>query len=272
MASGRSSPYARGIPGSANRSGGGQPREHIPGTATSSCEDTRTHESTDPAKRDAEGKIDGDEGGSVVGRLHHPRRRRNPSLRIQNIVNRQGGDEFRIPLGSSNNRPTRKSLRRDNRNAEGRSDDDGPGMGAWGHKEVGTQEGSHSINRYGGSRPDGDGGGTAVSHAQGNHSAINGSSMGQPEDDGPRMAPGNHNFAHAQAGPCLADKKAESHPKDRGPGIAGSNSYVIQRWENPDSAGGRAASDPSKHTNLKRLQLCSIRVKKWGKAEESGNC
>jgi len=123
VASGRSSPYVRGKPGSA-RSGGGQPREHIPGTATSSCEDTRTNESTDPAKRDAERKPDGDEGGSVVGRPHHARRRRNHSLRIQNIVNRQGGDEFRIALSSSNNRRTRKSLRRDNRNAEGRSNDD----------------------------------------------------------------------------------------------------------------------------------------------------
>jgi len=146
------------------------------------------------------------------------------------------------------------------------------GMGAWGHKEVGTQEGSHSINRYGGSQPDGDGGGTAFSHAQGNHSAINRSSMGQPEDDDLRMAHGNHNLAHAQAGPCLVDKKAESHPEDHRPGIAGSNSHVIQRWENPESAGGRAASDPSRDTNLKRLQVCSIRVKKLGKDRESGNC
>jgi len=67
--------------------------------------------------------------------------------------------------------------------------------------------------------------------------------MGQPDDDS-RMAPGNHKFIHAQASLCLVDKKAESHPEDRGPGIAGSNSHVIQRWENPDSAGGRAVSDP----------------------------
>ena len=174
-------------------------------------------------------------------------------------MNGQGGDEFRLALGSSNNGRTRKSLRRANRNAAGRSEDDGLGMGACGHKEVGTQEGSHSINI--------NGGGTAVIHTQENHSVINRSSMGQSEDHDSRIASSNYNFIHAQVSPCLVDRNAESHPEDRGPGITGINSHVIQRWENPDSAGGRAVSDPWEDDE--GFQLCE----EMGEGSpKSGNC
>ena len=158
---GRSSPCARGKLRS-DRSGEGQLRDHIPGTATSSCEDPPTQGITDPTKRDAEVKPDGDGGGSVVGRVHHPPMRRNPSLRIRDIMNRQGG-ELRIALSSSNNRRTRKSLRRANRNSDCPPESGGLATGAGGHKEVGTRGSSHSINRHGESHPGGDGGGMAIS-------------------------------------------------------------------------------------------------------------
>ena len=188
----------------------------------------------------------------MVGRAHHPRTRRNPSLRIQNIMSRQGG-EFRIAPGSSNNRRTRKSLRRANRNPNCPPQDGGLETGAGGHKEVGTRGGPDSINRNGESQPDGDGGGTVVSHTRENRGAITGNSMSQPEDDQLRMAPNNHNFAHTQASPCLADKNAGGHPEDDGLRVAGSGSHVIQHWENPDSAGGRAVSDPWKDSEPEEL-------------------
>jgi len=232
-AGGHSSPYVRRKPRSANRREG-QPKNHIPGIADSRGNGTLTQGSTDSPNKDAEIRPV-DEGGSVVGGSHHPHTRRNPSLRIQNIMSRRGGDEPRVAPGSKNITQTRRSSRLANRNAKGQPEGGGLEMGAGGHKAVGTGESSYSINRNGESRLDGDGGGAAVSHTQESHGAINRNAMSQPDNE-LRIAPSDHNNSYTQTSPNPANRNMRHHLEDDGPGIEGSPSGSTYAWYDPDSS------------------------------------
>jgi len=292
VAGGRSRPHVKANLISEKRNGDGQSECHVPEIAVGS-KDTCTQGSTESTNRNAEIKLEGDQGGVTDRRDHSTHTRVNPSLRNGSTVSLPGGDEPRIGPGSSNKTQTQVSQHRENPNVEGQPEDGGLGIEVGGYKEVGTRESSHSINRHGDSQPGGDGGGMAISRTVEDNSAINGNTVSQPEDGEMRMAVGNYNNTHPQTSSSPADRNSGGHlegarlriagsssraagtwdgarsprssspvgenPKGRlgggGRGLGGSGNRAVHRWENPDSAGGLAHG-----TGRGRLPVqCSLR-------------
>ena len=235
VSGGRSSPHAQTNLIPEMRNGDGQSGCHVPEMAVVSSKDTCAQGSTDSANRNAEIKVDGDQGGVTDGRDYSTRTRVNPSLRNGSTMSWPGGDEPRIGPGSRNITQTRRSSRLANRNAKGQPEGGGLEMGAGGHKAVGTRESSYSINRNGESRLDGDGGGAAVSHPQESHGAINRNAMSQPDNE-LRIAPSDHNNSYTQTSPNPANRNMRHHLEDDRPGIEGSPSGSTYAWYDPDSS------------------------------------
>jgi len=276
VAGGRSSPHVKANLISKKSSGDGQLERYTPEMTTVSSKDTCTQGSTDPANRNAEVKVDGDQGGVTVGHDHTTTHTwANPSLRNGNIMSRPGGDEPRIGPDSSGNIQTQESSYRVYPYAESWPEDGGLGMETICSIGVGTRESSHSIDIDGESQLDGYGKGMAVSSTREDNSATNRGAMSQPEGGGMQMAPGNHNdtraqrssntenrnaggylegagprisgssraadtgeSAHFQKGPIIVNRDPKGRPGGGGRGFEGSSNPAIHRWENPDSAGG----------------------------------
>jgi len=203
-------------------------------------------------------------------------------------MSQQEGDEQRIAPSNQ------KSSPQENRNAEGQPEDDGLGIATGSHQEAGSRGGPHLARGSRESRPDGDGGRVVVSYMQGDHNAINRNAISQPEGHELRVAFGNRNSTYTQTSTSPANRNVEGHSENGGPGIAGSSNgvtnhshnietrrssspenrnpkgpleggglglagggvHAIHRWENPDSAGGRAGKYPMEEDTRVMGFLC----------------